>query len=154
MQKATEEDLRPVIDQFWETVPRVWNLIRSHLRTIAVEEFNISVTQFHILRLIRKGLTSIKDIAEQRQISRPAVSQAAELLVAKGLITRQEQAGDRRFVRLALTPAGEDLLNQLFQRNRAWMVEQMALANLEDLQIITQGLACLSAALDPREPLE
>jgi DNA-binding MarR family transcriptional regulator len=154
MQRSTEEDLRPVIDQFWETVPRVWNLIRSHLRAIAVEEFNISVTQFHVLRLVRKGLTSIKDIAEQRQISRPAVSQAAELLVAKGLITRQEQPGDRRFVRLALTPAGEDLLNQLFQRNRAWMVQQMALANPEDLQLITQGLARLSAALDPQEPSE
>ena len=123
---ATEENLRQTIDQFWETVPMVWNLIRSHLRTIAAEQFDISVEQFHVLRHIRKGLTSVCDIADARQISRSAVSQAAELLVEKGLITRRQEAGDRRFVHLALTPEGEDLLNQVFQQNRAWMMEKMA----------------------------
>lgn len=111
----------------------MWGMIRNHLRTMAVEQFNISVEQFYVLRFIRKGFTSVKDIAEARQTSRPAVSQAAELLVAKGLITRREEAGDRRFVHLALTPAGEDLLDQLFRQNRAWMMEKMASVSAEDL---------------------
>ena len=143
-----EEDLTQTIDQFWETVPMVWNLIRSHLRTIAAEQFDISVEQFHVLRHIRKGLTSVSDIADARQISRPAVSQAAELLVEKGLITRRQEANDRRFVHLALTPRGEDLLNQLFRQNRAWMMEKMASIRAEDLTLITTGLAQLKLAFD------
>jgi DNA-binding MarR family transcriptional regulator len=145
----TEEQLWLAIDQFWETVPRVWNLIRTHVRTIAMEQFDISVEQFHVLRHIRKGLTSVSDIADARQISRSAVSQAAELLVVKGLITRREKPDDRRFVQLALTPEGERLLNQIFQQNRAWMMEKMASISPDDLETITKGLSELKSAFDP-----
>ena len=149
MQKITaEENLNQTIDQFWETVPRVWNLIRSHLRALAAEQFGVSVEQFHVLRLIRRGLTSVKDIADARQISCPAVSQAAELLVEKGLITRRQAAGDRRFVHPALTPAGEELLNAVFRQNRAWMKEKMAAVSAEDLERITEGMALLKSAFD------
>ena len=147
-----EENLWQTIAQFWETVPSVWNLIRCHLRTIAAEQFDISVEQFHVLRHIRKGLTSVSDIAEARQISRPAVSQAAEILVEKGLITRRQEADDRRFVHLALTPKGEDLLNQIFQQNRTWMMKKMAATSPENLILITEGLAQLKAAFE--EPAE
>jgi DNA-binding MarR family transcriptional regulator len=124
------------------------NLIRSHLRTIAPEQFDISVEQFHVLRHIRKGLTSVCDIADARQISRSAVSQAADLMVEKGLITRRQEVDDRRFVHLALTPQGEDLLNQVFQQNHVWMMEKMALISPEDLGLITEGLALLKSAFD------
>jgi DNA-binding MarR family transcriptional regulator len=147
-QITTEENLRKTIDQFWETVPRVWNLIRSQLRTFASEQFDISVEQFHVLRHIRKGLTSVCDIADARQISRSAISQAADLLVEKGLITRRQEADDRRFVHLALTPEGENLLNQVFLQNRVWMMEKMASVSPEDLALITEGLARLKSTFD------
>ena len=143
--KSSEENLKQTIEAFWETVPGVWGIIRSNLREMAAVQFDISVEQFHVLRHIRKGLTSVKDIAEARQISRPAVSQAADLLVEKGLITRREEAGDRRYVHLALTPAGEELLNQVFQQNRLWMMDRMASLSQEDLQLITQGLRRLKS---------
>ena len=145
---AIEANLNQAIDQFWDTVPSVWNLIRSHVRTIAAEQFGISVEQFHVLRHIRKGLTSVKDIAEARQISRPAISQAAEILVEKGLITRREAAGDRRFVHLALTPAGDELLNAIFQQNRAWMRDKMASLSAAELVCITEGLRRLKSTFD------
>ncbi len=154
VQATSEEELKEAIDQFWETVPTVWNLIRSHLRTIATEQFDISVEQFHVLRLIRRGLTSVCEIADARQISRSAVSQAAELLVEKGLITRRQETGDRRFVHLALTPQGEELLNQVFIQNRAWMMEKMASIGSEEADWITRGLASLKSAFDsPTEKL-
>ena len=144
----TESALTQTIDQFWDSVPRVWHIIRGNVRAIAAEQFGISVEQFHVLRHIRKGLTSVRDIAEARQISRPAISQAAELLVAKGLITRREAAGDRRFVHLALTPAGEALLEGIFAQNRAWMQAKMAALSAAELESITAGLARLKSAFD------
>jgi len=141
-----EEALRQTIDQFWETVPTVWNQIRVHLRTTATNQFDISVGQFHLLRHIRRGLTSVRDIADARQVSRPAVSQEADQLVEKGLITRRQAAGDRRFVHLALTPQGENLLNQVFHLNRVWMMEKMASISAEDLQLIIESLVLLKSA--------
>ncbi len=147
-EKSIEPNLNQAIDQFWDTVPRVWNIIRGHVRTIAAEQFEISVEQFHVLRHIRKGLTSVKDIAEARQISRPAISQASEALVEKGLITRREEVGDRRYVHLALTPEGDELLNQIFQQNRAWMKEQMASLSADEIETISAGLRHLKSAFD------
>ncbi len=146
--KVVEENLRQTIDQFWETVPMVWNQIRSNLRTIATEQFDISVEQFHILRQIRKGLTTVSELADVRQISRSAISQAVELLFEKGLVTRQQEREDRRFVRLALTPEGDDLLNQVFSQNREWMMEKMGFTSAENLDCITQGLALLQTAFN------
>ena len=147
-QNELETNLDQTIDQFWDTVPRVWNIIRGHVRTIAAEQFDISVEQFHLLRHIRKGFTSVKDIAEARQISRPAISQAAETLVEKGLITRRQEVQDRRYVHLALTPQGDELLNQIFQQNRAWMKEQMAALSTDEIEAINSGLQRLKAVFD------
>ncbi len=145
---TTEELQRQTIDRFWETIPPVWNLVRSHLRCIASENFEISVEQFHILRHIRKGITSVSELAAVKQISRPAISQAVDILVDKGLIARQQDAEDRRYVHLRLTPEGDDLLNQIFQENRAWMTEKMSTFDSEALNSVIAGLEILKAIFE------
>ena len=142
--------LQQTIDRFWEIIPPVWNGIKGNLRGMAAEQYDISVEQFHILRHIRKGLSSVSELAEVKQISRPAVSQAVDVLVDKGLIARRQDPADRRYVHLALTPAGDDLLNALFCQNRAWMEARMAALNAEDLQTIYRGMELLKTAfIDP-----
>ena len=41
------------IDRFWETVPPLWGMIRTHIRAEATKNFDITVEQFHILRHVR-----------------------------------------------------------------------------------------------------
>jgi DNA-binding MarR family transcriptional regulator len=139
----TEELLYQAIERFWETIPPVWNTIKHNVRSTATDHFDISVEQFHILRHIRKGIVSVSDLATERQISRPAISQAVDVLVDKGLIARGENAEDRRFVQLELTPTGNDLLNTVFEKNRAWMKEQMASLTQEEMNTLLEGLAVL-----------
>ena len=139
----TEELLYQAIERFWETIPPVWNTIKHNVRSTATDHFDISVEQFHILRHIRKGIVSVSDLATERQISRPAISQAVDVLVDKGLIARGENAEDRRFVQLELTPTGNDLLNTVFEKNRAWMKEQMASLTQEEMNTLLEGLVVL-----------
>ena len=143
--KTSSEILTRTIDRFWETFPAVWNAIRTNLRAIVTENFDISVEQFHILRHIRKGSGSVSELAEVKQISRPAISQAVDVLVEKGLISRHQDAEDRRFVHLALTPAGDDLLNAIFKKNRAWMEEKMAALGTADYAAIIGALDVLES---------
>ena len=145
---STEELQGQAIDRFWETIPPVWNLVRSNLRCIASENFEISVEQFHILRHIRKGITSVSELAAVKQISRPAISQAVDILVEKGLIARQQDANDRRYVHLRLTPEGDGLLNKIFQENRAWMTEKMAAFDPETLNRVIEGLGILKTIFE------
>ncbi len=150
MEKSqAEEELRQqVIDRFWETVPAVWNEVRNQLRSVASEKFEITVEQFHILRQIRKGSSSVSDLAAKKGISRPAMSQAVDALVDKGLISRRQDADDRRFVNLELTPDGDALLSKIFLENRAWMAGKMQALDLEDLQSVIAAFGILKRTLD------
>src|SRR5512140_1513329 len=91
--KTTTEE---ALDRFWETVPPLWGQIRAHIRAVAREEYRLGIEQFQVLRLIRQGKDSASDIAAARNISRPAVSQALDLLCERGLLTRTEDVEDRR----------------------------------------------------------
>jgi DNA-binding MarR family transcriptional regulator len=145
---SKDELLRLAIERFWETFPQAWNRIRGQVRTIAVEQFGITVEQFHILRHIRKGASSVSDLAEVRQISRPGVSQIVDMLVDKGLVDRQRHPDDRRYVQLELTQEGDRLLDAIFKKNQAWMMEKMAVLTPAELDEIMRALEMLRKTFD------
>ncbi len=139
--------LQQAVDSFWEVIPAAWQQVRAQIRDVSAIQHDITVEQFHILRHIRKGQGSVSEIAAAKRISRPAISQAVELLVGKGLITRRQEVRDRRCVRLELTPAGDTLLNAIFQENRRWMSNRMAALNEAELHSLTAGMEALKKAL-------
>ncbi len=151
LEKTSEELLRFAIDRFWETVPPVWNTVRGNVRGIATECNDITLDQFHILRHIRRGRGSVSELAEIQQISRPGISQAVDILVDKGLVSRQTDADDRRYIRLELTPNGNDLLNTIFKQNRSWMMEKMASLSPDEIDSIVHGLEILKKTFIAQE---
>jgi len=136
------------IDRFWETVPSLWGTIRTHIRTEATTNFDITVEQFHILRHVRRGTGSVSELATAKNISRSAISQAVDLLVKKGLLTRVQSTQDRRFVELALTEAGNELLDKLFKETRDWMKTRMTQLNTEELETIARAMEALKKMLE------
>ncbi len=136
--------LQTAIDGFWASFPPVWNVIRGNLRSIAVEQYNISVEQFHILRNIRRGITSVSELAEVKQISRSAVSQAVDLLVERGLVSRRQNVNDRRNIPLELTHAGDRLLDAIWEKNRAWMESRLSSLSEQDLLTLSASFELLS----------
>ena len=146
---ASTEKLRDqAIDRFWETVPTFWNIVRSHIRATATTNFDITVEQFHVLRHVRRGMGSISELATAKNISRPAISQAVDILVNKGLLTRVQSTQDRRYVELALTDAGNNLLDTVFKDTRAWMKERMHALTASELESITKGMEVMKKMLE------
>ena len=131
------------MDTFWETIPPFWQRIRGHIRQAAAEQFDISVEQFHILRHIRGGQDSVSELAKARNISRPAISQAVDVLVNKGLVERTTSAQDRRHIRLALTNSGNALLDAVFDDTRQWMMQSLSPLSDEELDALTSALDSL-----------
>jgi DNA-binding MarR family transcriptional regulator len=141
--ESSKEQLRQAVETFWETIPPYWHSIRAHIRQVAVEQFDISVEQFHILRHIRRGLNSVSELAEAKNISRPAISQAVNLLVDKGLIVRTTQPRDRRHISLALTDPGNAMLDAIFEDTRQWMTQTLAPLSDGELQTLTLAMNSL-----------
>ncbi len=138
--------LPQAIEKFWEAFPAVWNRIRANLRLILAREFSITIEEFHILRNLRRGYCSVSELATVQQISRPAASQTVEALVQKGLVSRHYDARDRRHIRLALTTAGSETLNGIFQKNRGWMTGKMAALNPEEIATVARAMEALRQA--------
>jgi DNA-binding MarR family transcriptional regulator len=141
--EAHNDLLVQVVENFWETFPPFWHRIRAYIRLVAVEQFNISVEQFHILRHIRRGISSVSELAEAKNISRPAISQAVDALVHKGLITRTTDEHDRRHIQLTLTASGNALLDAIFNNTRSWMRQLLSSLEDEELQSLVQGMQAL-----------
>jgi DNA-binding MarR family transcriptional regulator len=146
---AASERLRDqAIDRFWETVPPLWNTVRAHIRATATAKFDITVEQFHILRFVRRGTEHMSELAAAKNISRPAMSQAVEVLVKKGLLTRVQSTQDRRYVELALTEAGNHLLDTVFQDTRQWMKERMRGLTAAELESIARAMEAMKKMME------
>jgi DNA-binding MarR family transcriptional regulator len=136
------------IDRFWETVPPVWNYVRSHIRATAIGNFDITVEQFHVLRYVRRGTDSMSDLAVAKNISRPAISQAVDVLVKKKLLTRIQSTTDRRCVGLALTEEGTALLDTVFTETRAWMNGRISKLSADELETIAKAMTALKKMME------
>jgi DNA-binding MarR family transcriptional regulator len=136
------------IDRFWETVPPLWNFVRSHIRATATAKFDITVEQFHVLRYVRRGKDSMSELATAKNISRPAISQAVDILVNKGLLTRVQSTQDRRYVDLALTDAGNNLLDTVFKETRGWMKERLHSLNADELETIARAMEVMKKMME------
>src|SRR6266498_1773163 len=146
---TSSEKLRDqAVDRFWETVPPLWGTVRSHIRATATAKFDISVEQFHVLRYVRRGSGSMSELATAKNISRPAISQAVDVLVKKGLLTRIQSTQDRRYVELALTDAGNNLLDTVFKETRSWMKKRMNVLTVDELETIAKAMEALQKMLE------
>ncbi len=149
MDKSTHstDKLRQVVDSFWETFPPLWRMIQIHIREVAVEQFDITVEQFHILRHIRRGRNSVSALAEAKNISRPAISQSVDLLVTRGLIIRSIDPQDRRHVKLDLTADGNALMDAIFGDTRQWMMKNFAPLSAGEIQALNHSMESLKKIL-------
>jgi DNA-binding MarR family transcriptional regulator len=83
----------------------------------------ISPQQYRILKMIGAGGERSARLAEKLAVARPTLTSIGDSLVAGGLATRQAEAGDRRVVRLCLTPAGQAALERADGAYAAWFGE-------------------------------
>ena len=69
-------------------------------------------------------------------------------LVRAGLVERAGDAGDRRVVRNALTPAGRELIDRPWETRRAVLASALRRASPEDRAAIARGLEALCRVLE------
>ena len=76
--------------------------------------FGISIPEWRVLvHLAHSGDVSVRDIEARVQLEKSRVSRAASRLEAAGHVEKRAHDGDRRLVRLALTPQGRALMDEL-----------------------------------------
>lgn len=104
-------------------------------------EFGISIADWRVLvNLSDRGAVSVRDIEREVHLEKSKASRAASRLEARGLVTKEVNASDRRLVVLRLTEKGEALMEEL---------KQIAMAYQAQLEAqLAPELAALNTAID------
>ncbi|GGL36713.1 MarR family transcriptional regulator [Phycicoccus endophyticus] len=104
-------------------------LVGVSARSLADVEDTVTLTQFRALVVLSTlGETRLNTLAERLGVGASSALRTVDRLLAAGLVTRRENARDRRAVAIALTRRGRSLVDTVTARRReaiAAIVEQM-----------------------------
>jgi DNA-binding MarR family transcriptional regulator len=88
-------------------------------RSLADLAADVTLPQFRALVVLAaQGPQRAADVAAELRVNPSTGTRMCDRLVRKGLIRRTRIAGDRRVVRLTLTPAGRALVAEVTRRRR------------------------------------
>ncbi|MBW6398136.1 MarR family transcriptional regulator [Roseomonas sp. HJA6] len=86
----------------------------------------VSVPVWRVLATLSGGPETVTMLAEACLLQQPTMTKVLDRMERDGLVTRQQDARDRRLVRVHLAPKGEAMLNDLLTAARAHEAEVVA----------------------------
>jgi DNA-binding MarR family transcriptional regulator len=121
---------------------RTANQLRRKGEALVANE-GISLQQYNVLRILRgaRGPLPTMEIAQRMIEHAPGITRLVNVLEEKGLIRREQWAGDRRQTLCQITPAGLKLLERLDPPIDEFDSASMGSLTEEQIQ---QFLDCLS----------
>jgi DNA-binding MarR family transcriptional regulator len=119
-------------------------LVRSLERVSA----GLTPQQYRILKLADAGEERSARLAERLAVAKPTLTASVDGLVAAGFVERKQLPGDRRVVRLCLTPAGRDAMTRADAAYAAWLDD--VLSYTSDPGAMMSALQEFDAAMDER----
>ncbi|PSN12339.1 MarR family transcriptional regulator [filamentous cyanobacterium CCT1] len=133
------------------TVPAVTRFLRAGIRRHGKP--HLSLSQLRVLYFLRRrSQSSLSEVADYLDVTRPTMSAMVERLVQRGLIDRAGDPIERRRIILTLTPAGEAEMTRVYDATLQTVADRLAGLSEAQLQQVMAGLAVLSELFDePRE---
>jgi DNA-binding MarR family transcriptional regulator len=116
-------------------------------RSLASVDGDVTLPQFRTLVVLAvRGPQRGIDIAEELRVNPSTGTRMCDRLIRKGLVRRMRSTTDRRVVRLRLTQAGHDLVEQVIRRRREELVRLVAATADLWQPVVTDALAAFAAA--------
>ncbi len=114
--------------------------IRSQRRS------DLSVPQFRVLiYLHRHEGASLSDIAEHMGLTLPSMSKMIDGLVARHLVSRRMDPGDRRRVTLAATELGRTAMQSAYQATESRLAERLAALPASERDALLKAMQVLES---------
>lgn len=115
---------------------------------LELEGVELPASHFPVLAALdRLGPMNVGELTEAVGVSQPGVTRLLDKLVAEGLVSSAQLAGDRRVRAIALTKSGRQLIAR--SKRTAWPIIEAAVADAcaGPAQPLLAALAALEAAL-------
>ena len=128
--------LRPVL-------LRLARELRREIHTLGVTSGQVTL----LVQIKRNPGITASELAERERISAPGMSGHISRLETARLIERT-RATDRRRIGLTLTPAGEQVLEDVRRKRTAWLSEHLKGLSPEERETIEAALPALEKLLE------
>ncbi len=120
-------------------------LVAVAARSLADLADDVTLAQYRVLvELASRGPQRSAAIAEALGVERSTAGRMCDRLVRKGLVQRRRESADRRAVRISLTKAGRDLVDEVTRRRRseiARILRRMPVADRDPVLVALQAFA-------------
>jgi DNA-binding MarR family transcriptional regulator len=112
-------------------------------------EIDMSMSQLRSLFVLdaRSEELAVNELAEGIGVSMPSAGRAVDQLVRAGLVSRREDANDRRVKRVAITTAGRAALRQFTEAKRERLREFASELTDEERAALSDAMAPILARL-------
>ncbi len=120
-------------------------LVAVAARSLADLAEDVTLAQYRVLvELASRGPQRSAEIAETLRVERSTAGRMCDRLVRKGLVQRRRESADRRAVRISLTKAGRDLVDEVTRRRRseiARILRRMPVADRGPVRVALRAFA-------------
>jgi len=131
---SPDREREDLLQQFLENM---FALMKQVHRDVLPQEPILSPPQarlaFTIARHEDEGI-SVKDLAKTANITPGAITQFTDVLIAKNLVTREEDPTDRRIVRLKITPTARNHMETIRKAFLNATAGKLSVLNTDDLK--------------------
>ena len=114
-------------------------------RGLECVDTGLTPSQYRIMKLAGGGGERSTRLAQRLAVAKPTLTATADGLVAAGYASRAAEPGDRRVVRLSLTPAGRAALDRADAAYSAWLGQLLDATG--DRGTVLEALELLSSAM-------
>jgi DNA-binding MarR family transcriptional regulator len=144
MKKPASESVDSVIDAVLSASRVLVAVAARSLSDIAEE---VTLTQYRSLVVLSsRGPQNLAGLAEAVGVTPATATRMCDRLVRKKLIVRKPEQGDRRQVRLELTPKGQQLVGTVTVRRRREIESILSALDPAEQTILVQSLVRFAAA--------
>ncbi len=116
-------------------------------RSVAEADAQLTPQQLRALMIIAtQGPMNLSDLSAVMGVHPSNATRAADRLVSRGLLQREESSSDRRRTVLLVAPAGRVLVNAIVERRRSALAEVLARMSEREQKAFGRALAAFAAA--------
>ncbi|SIQ49797.1 MarR family winged helix-turn-helix transcriptional regulator [Marinobacterium stanieri] len=115
-------------------------LIEQELRTLFVNEFNVTLPQFDLMAALHHagGSEKMSALSKWMKVSNGNITGVVDRLERDGLVARQALPEDRRVKIIHLTETGSEVFTQMAKRHKEWistLLDEISEGDLEQLHL-------------------
>lgn len=142
-----EDPKRQLTERLIQLLERLFTQVRPPFPR-EERELDLTMSQFHTLRLLSQGPRRMSDVAGYLGVTLPSATSMIDRLVSKGLVERGYDLDDRRVVTCRLSARGQDHVERFWRMGRM-KAEMLAKAlSAQDLETVVRALGIIATALN------